>query len=49
MDKHDRIGVFTLCIITGLVCFYFGVIFTCNDFDKRPRCLPRQDHLGDNL
>ena len=36
MDKHDRIGVFTLCIIIGLVCFFFGVIYTCNDYEKRP-------------
>ena len=39
MDKHDRIGFFTLCIIVGLVCFYFGVIYTCNDFNKRPNAL----------
>ena len=39
MDKHDKIGVFTLCIIIGLLSFFFGVIYTCNDFDKRPKAL----------
>lgn len=39
MDKHDRIGVFTLCIITGLVCFFFGVIYTRNDYEKRVKAI----------
>lgn len=39
MDKHDRIGVFTLCIIVGLVCFFLGSIFTYIDFSKRPTAL----------
>ena len=39
MDKHDKFGVFTLCIITGLVCFFFGVIYTSNDYEKRPKAL----------
>lgn len=39
MEKQEIIGVFTLCILTGLVCFFFGVIYTCNDFSKRPTAL----------
>ena len=36
MDKHDKIGVFALCIITGLLSFFFGGIYTCIDYEKRP-------------
>ncbi len=36
MDKHDKIGVFTLCIVTSILSFFFGVIYTCNDYEKRP-------------
>ena len=39
MDKHDRIGVFYLCIITGFLCFFLGVIYTCNDYRKRPSAI----------
>ena len=38
MDKHDKIGVFIL-VISGLLCFLLGIIYTCNDYGKRPSAI----------
>lgn len=39
MDKHDRIGLFIMNTIVGLVCFFLGGIFTYIDFGKRPTAI----------